>query len=135
MAKVRLPARTSKAWVTARVRGRWMRKQVPWPGVVSTLMRPPTAAVSLLMRLLDRSPDPASSRDHVFLSVLAERRQARGRLQAHREIRVTEKRRQSLALQLRIRRRDERAQRRRSRRALMQQKARSIAEQHRDLPR
>jgi uncharacterized protein DUF87 len=33
-----------------------------------------SAAVSLLLRLLGRDPDPASSRDHVLLSVLAERR-------------------------------------------------------------
>jgi hypothetical protein len=33
-----------------------------------------SAAVSLLLRLLGRDPDPASSRDHVLLSVLAEHR-------------------------------------------------------------
>jgi hypothetical protein len=33
-----------------------------------------SAAVSLVLRLLGRDPDPARSRDHVFLSVLAERR-------------------------------------------------------------
>jgi hypothetical protein len=33
-----------------------------------------SAAISLLLRLLGRDPDPASSRDHVLLSVLAERR-------------------------------------------------------------
>lgn len=33
-----------------------------------------SAAVSLLLRLLGRDPDPASSRDHVLLAVLAERR-------------------------------------------------------------
>lgn len=33
-----------------------------------------SAAVSLLLRLLGRDPDPAKSRDHVLLSVLAERR-------------------------------------------------------------
>jgi len=33
-----------------------------------------SAAVSLLLRLLGRDPDPAKSREHVLLSVLAERR-------------------------------------------------------------
>jgi hypothetical protein len=36
------------------------------------------AAVSLLLRLLGRDPDPAKSREHVLLSVLAERRLASG---------------------------------------------------------
>jgi hypothetical protein len=38
----------------------------------------PSAAVSLLLRLLGRDPDPAKSRDHVLLSVLAERRLVAG---------------------------------------------------------
>jgi hypothetical protein len=58
IAKVRPPARTSRAWVTARVRGRWMRKVVPWPGSVATLMRPPTAAVSLFTTSMP-TPRPA----------------------------------------------------------------------------
>lgn len=33
-----------------------------------------SAAVSLVLRLLGRDPDPAKSKEHVFLSVLAERR-------------------------------------------------------------
>jgi hypothetical protein len=33
-----------------------------------------SAAISLVLRLLARDPDPAKSKDHVFLSVLAERR-------------------------------------------------------------
>jgi hypothetical protein len=37
-----------------------------------------SAAVSLLLRLLGRDPDPAKSREHVLLSVLAERRLAAG---------------------------------------------------------
>jgi hypothetical protein len=37
-----------------------------------------SAAVSLLLRLLGRDPDPAKSREHVLLSVLAERRLASG---------------------------------------------------------
>jgi len=37
-----------------------------------------SAAVSLVLRLLGRDPDPAKSRDHVLLSVLAERRLVRG---------------------------------------------------------
>ena len=37
-----------------------------------------TAAVSLVLRLLGREPDPAKSREHVLLSVLAERRLAAG---------------------------------------------------------
>jgi hypothetical protein len=37
-----------------------------------------SAAISLVLRLLGRDPDPAKSREHVLLSVLAER-QARGR--------------------------------------------------------
>jgi hypothetical protein len=37
-----------------------------------------SAAVSLILRLLGRDPDPAKSRDHVLLSVLAERRLREG---------------------------------------------------------
>jgi hypothetical protein len=37
-----------------------------------------SAAISLVLRLLGRDPDPAKSREHVFLSVLAERRLASG---------------------------------------------------------
>jgi hypothetical protein len=37
-----------------------------------------SAAVSLVLRLLGRDPDPAKSREHVLLSVLAERRLALG---------------------------------------------------------
>lgn len=37
-----------------------------------------SAAVSLLLRLLGRDPDPAKSREHVLLSVLAERRMMLG---------------------------------------------------------
>ena len=37
-----------------------------------------SAAVSLMLRLLGRDPDPAKSREHVLLSVLAERRLASG---------------------------------------------------------
>ena len=37
-----------------------------------------SAASSLVLRLLGRDPDPAKSREHVFLSVLAERRLAAG---------------------------------------------------------
>jgi len=36
------------------------------------------AAVSVVLRLLGRDPDPAKSREHVLLSVLAERRLSRG---------------------------------------------------------
>jgi DNA helicase HerA-like ATPase len=38
-----------------------------------------SAAVSLVLRLLGREPDPAKSREHVLLSVLAERHLAAGR--------------------------------------------------------
>src|SRR5512138_1936967 len=37
-----------------------------------------SAAVSLVLRLVGRDPDPAKSREHVLLSVLAERRLAAG---------------------------------------------------------
>jgi hypothetical protein len=37
-----------------------------------------SAAVSLVLRLLGRDPDPAKSREHVLLAVLAEQRLARG---------------------------------------------------------
>lgn len=37
-----------------------------------------SAAISLMLRLLGRDPDPAKSRDHVLLSVLAERRLREG---------------------------------------------------------
>jgi hypothetical protein len=37
-----------------------------------------SAAVSLLLRLLRRGPDPAKSKEHVLLSVLSEQRPTRG---------------------------------------------------------
>ena len=37
------------------------------------------AAISLVLRLLGRDPDPAKSREHVLLSVLAERRLVEGK--------------------------------------------------------
>ena len=43
-----------------------------------------TAAVSLVLRLLGREPDPAKSREHVLLSVLAERRLLAAKRRARR---------------------------------------------------
>jgi hypothetical protein len=37
-----------------------------------------SAAISLVLRLLGKDPDPAKSREHVLLSVLAERRMQQG---------------------------------------------------------
>ena len=37
-----------------------------------------SAAISLVLRLLGKDPDPAKSREHVLLSVLAERRLQQG---------------------------------------------------------
>jgi hypothetical protein len=56
-----------------------------WSGAPSAGTRIPSrrraalsAAVSLVLRLLGRDPDPAKSREHVLLSVLAERRLVKG---------------------------------------------------------
>ncbi|AKU95754.1 hypothetical protein AKJ09_02418 [Labilithrix luteola] len=47
-----------------------------------------SAAVSLVLRLVGRDPDPAASKEHVLLSVLAERRlragEAGNNVDAHR---------------------------------------------------
>jgi hypothetical protein len=45
-----------------------------WDSDVESAQANLSAAISLVLRLLGRDPDPAKSRDHVFLSVLAERR-------------------------------------------------------------
>jgi len=45
-----------------------------WQTDVDSARASLSAAISLLLRLLGRDPDPAKSRDHVLLSVLAERR-------------------------------------------------------------
>ncbi|HEY8943868.1 MAG TPA: hypothetical protein VIM73_06395, partial [Polyangiaceae bacterium] len=45
---------------------------------VETARESLSASISLLLRLIGRDPDPTRSRDHVVLSVLAERRRALG---------------------------------------------------------
>lgn len=49
-----------------------------WADDVETAREALSASISLLLRLLGRDPDPTRSRDHVVLSVLAERRFALG---------------------------------------------------------
>jgi hypothetical protein len=50
------------------------RRSARWDTDVESARAALSAAVSLLLRLLGRDPDPAKSREHVLLSVLAERR-------------------------------------------------------------
>ncbi|HEX7476282.1 MAG TPA: hypothetical protein VF331_00605 [Polyangiales bacterium] len=50
------------------------RRSSRWDTDVESARAALSAAVSLLLRLLGRDPDPAKSREHVLLSVLAERR-------------------------------------------------------------
>jgi hypothetical protein len=49
-----------------------------WDTDVEAARQSLSAAISLVLRLLGRDPDPARSRDHVLLSVLAERRLVAG---------------------------------------------------------
>ena len=50
------------------------RRSARWDRDPESARNALSAAVSLLLRLLGRDPDPAKSREHVLLSVLAERR-------------------------------------------------------------
>lgn len=50
------------------------RRSPRWDTDVESARAALSAAVSLVLRLLGRDPDPARSKDHVLLSVLAERR-------------------------------------------------------------
>jgi hypothetical protein len=53
-------------------------RSAQWDTDVEAARQSLSAAVSLVLRLLGRDPDPARSRDHVLLSVLAERRLGAG---------------------------------------------------------
>jgi hypothetical protein len=50
------------------------RRSVLWDTDLEAARAALSSAISLVMRLVGRDPDPARSRDHVLLSVLAERR-------------------------------------------------------------
>jgi hypothetical protein len=50
------------------------RRSARWDSDVEAARAALSAAVSLVLRLLGRDPDPAKSREHVFLCLLAERR-------------------------------------------------------------
>ncbi len=50
------------------------RRSARWDTDLETARATLSAAISLVLRLLGRDPDPAKSREHVLLSVLAERR-------------------------------------------------------------
>jgi hypothetical protein len=50
------------------------RRNPLWDSDVESARATLSAAISLVMRLIGRDPDPAKSREHVLLSVLAERR-------------------------------------------------------------
>src|SRR6478609_4345105 len=54
------------------------RPSARWKSDPETARDALSAAVSLVLRLLGREPDPAKSREHVLLSVLAERRLSGG---------------------------------------------------------
>jgi hypothetical protein len=50
------------------------QRSLEWQSDIDAARASLSAAISLLLRLVGRDPDPAKSRDHVLLSVLAERR-------------------------------------------------------------
>ncbi|NUP10736.1 MAG: ATP-binding protein [Polyangiaceae bacterium] len=54
------------------------RRSARWDTDVEGARAALSAAISLILRLLGRDPDPARSREHVLLSVLAERRLSSG---------------------------------------------------------
>ena len=54
------------------------RRSPRWDSDVESARAALSAAISLVLRLLGRDPDPAKSREHVLLSVLAEQRLLRG---------------------------------------------------------
>jgi hypothetical protein len=54
------------------------RRSERWGSDLESARAALSAAVSLVLRLLGRDPDPAKSREHVLLSVLAERRLLKG---------------------------------------------------------
>jgi hypothetical protein len=54
------------------------RRSARWDTDIESARAALSAAVSLLLRLLGRDPDPAKSKEHVLLSVLAERRLVAG---------------------------------------------------------
>jgi hypothetical protein len=55
------------------------RRSARWDHDAESARAALSAAVSLLLRLLGRDPDPAKSKEHVLLSVLAERRLVEGK--------------------------------------------------------
>jgi len=54
------------------------RRSSRWDHDVESARATLSASISLVLRLLGRDPDPAKSREHVLLSVLAERRLVMG---------------------------------------------------------
>jgi hypothetical protein len=54
------------------------RRSERWSHDIESARAALSAAISLLLRLLGRDPDPAKSKEHVLLSVLAERRLSAG---------------------------------------------------------
>jgi hypothetical protein len=56
------------------------RRSARWDSDPEAARAALSAAVSLVLRLLGREPDPAKSREHVLLSVLAERRLVAGQV-------------------------------------------------------
>jgi hypothetical protein len=55
-----------------------MRSVTSWDTDPEASRAAVSAAISLVLRLLGKDPDPARSREHVLLSVLAERRMQQG---------------------------------------------------------
>jgi DNA helicase HerA-like ATPase len=68
----------SSAGETLHVLSSLERRSDRWDHDVESARASLSAAVSLLLRLLGRDPDPAKSKEHVLLSILAERRLTRG---------------------------------------------------------
>jgi hypothetical protein len=76
--KVRVITPGSSAGELLHVLSSLERRSERWDSDPESARAALSAAVSLLLRLLGRDPDPAKSRDHVLLSVLAERRLTQG---------------------------------------------------------
>lgn len=71
---VRIVTPGSSAGESLHVTSALERRSPRWDSDVEAAQASLSAAISLVLRLLGRDPDPAASRDHVLLSVLAERR-------------------------------------------------------------
>ncbi len=78
-ADIRLITPGSTAGEPLHVLSSLQRHDNTWEDDPETALSSLSASVSLLLRLIDKDPDPAKSKEHVLLSILAERRLRAGR--------------------------------------------------------